>query len=85
MVGVRSPEVSMETSPGLLRVDHDPDRHDDRAVALSFAVVPLVERSAVTGTGTSFSGPPIPRRPADVITTVYPWELPFEDRVRGRG
>src|SRR4029453_19641011 len=26
-----------ETSPGLLRVDHDPDKHDDQAVALSFA------------------------------------------------
>jgi hypothetical protein len=63
-----------ETSPGLLRVDHDPDRHDDMAVALSFAVVPLVERTISTGTGTSLSGPAIPRGPGPVVAV--PWAPP---------
>lgn len=31
-----------ETSPGVVRVDHDADRHDDRAIALGIAVVTLV-------------------------------------------
>ena len=34
-----------ETLPGLVRVEHDPGRHDDRAVALGFAATALVERS----------------------------------------
>jgi phage terminase large subunit-like protein len=33
-----------ETSPGVLRLDHDPDKHDDRAVALGLAVHALAER-----------------------------------------
>jgi hypothetical protein len=32
-----------ETSPGVLRMDHDADRHDDRAIALALAVRDLVE------------------------------------------
>ena len=32
-----------ETSPGVLRMDHDPDRHDNRAIALSLAALALVE------------------------------------------
>ena len=32
-----------ETSPGVLRMDHDPDRHDDRAIALALAVRHLAE------------------------------------------
>lgn len=36
-----------ETSPGVLRLDHDPDRHDDRAVALALAASALVERPIV--------------------------------------
>jgi phage terminase large subunit-like protein len=51
-----------ETSPGVLRMGHDPDRHDDRAIALALAALTLVERPASTGTGTSFAGDPIPRR-----------------------
>jgi phage terminase large subunit-like protein len=35
-----------ETSPGCYRVDHDPDRHDDRVISLALAVHRLVERSA---------------------------------------
>jgi phage terminase large subunit-like protein len=34
-----------ETLPGLVRVEHDPGRHEDRCVALGFAAVPLVEKS----------------------------------------
>jgi phage terminase large subunit-like protein len=34
-----------ETLPGLVRVEHDPGRHDDRAVALGFAATALVERT----------------------------------------
>jgi len=33
-----------ETSPGVLRLDHDPDRNDDRAVALALAATYLVEQ-----------------------------------------
>jgi phage terminase large subunit-like protein len=33
-----------ETSPGVLRLDHDSGRHDDRAVALALAVHRLVEK-----------------------------------------
>lgn len=32
-----------ETSPGVLRMDHDSDRHDDRAIALALAVQHLVQ------------------------------------------
>jgi phage terminase large subunit-like protein len=35
-----------ETSPGVLRIDHDPDQHDDRAIALALAAQHLVERPA---------------------------------------
>lgn len=38
-----------ETLPGLVRVEHDPGRHDDRVVALGFAATALVERA--TGAG----------------------------------
>ena len=33
-----------ETSPGLVRMDHDADKHDDRAIALALAAHRLVER-----------------------------------------
>jgi phage terminase large subunit-like protein len=33
-----------ETLPGLVRVEHDPGRHEDRAVALGFAATALMER-----------------------------------------
>jgi hypothetical protein len=38
-----------ETLPGLVRVEHDPGRHEDRVVALGFAVTALVEKFPVTG------------------------------------
>ena len=33
-----------ETSPGVLRLDHDPDRHDDRGDRAGLAVHALAER-----------------------------------------
>jgi phage terminase large subunit-like protein len=35
-----------ETSPGVLRIDHDPDKHDDRAIALALAAHHLLNRPA---------------------------------------
>jgi phage terminase large subunit-like protein len=32
-----------ETAPGVLRLDHDPDQHDDRAIAISLAATNLLE------------------------------------------
>ena len=37
-----------ETSPGVLRMDHDPDKHDDRAIALALGV-----QAVLGGAGTS--------------------------------
>jgi phage terminase large subunit-like protein len=34
-----------EVSPGVLRIDHDADQHDDRAIALALAAQRLVERA----------------------------------------
>ena len=34
-----------ETAPGVYRIDHDPDRHDDRVISLALVVHRLVERS----------------------------------------
>lgn len=39
-----------ETSPGVIRMDHDADRHDDRAVALAMGAFELLE-SAPTAAG----------------------------------
>lgn len=33
-----------ETSPGVMRMDHDPDKHDDRAIAIALAAQHLLER-----------------------------------------
>ena len=33
-----------ESGPGIFRMDHDPGRHDDRAIALALAAHRLVER-----------------------------------------
>jgi phage terminase large subunit-like protein len=42
-----------ETAPGVYRLDHDPDRHDDRAVALALAVHHLTERPEPSGVWSS--------------------------------
>ena len=39
-----------ETSPGTMRMDHDPDKHDDRAVALGMATHWLLEHGERRGT-----------------------------------
>jgi len=39
------------TAPGIFRMDHDPDKHDDRAVAIALAAQHLV------GLGVSIPGP----------------------------
>lgn len=41
-----------ETSPGVLRLDHDPDKHDDRAIALALATLHLTENAH--GQGAAF-------------------------------
>ena len=38
-----------ESSPNVYRLDHDPDRHDDRAVALALCALHLLERPAPGG------------------------------------
>ena len=35
-----------ETSPGVYRMDHDPGRHDDRAIALALAAIHAEEQFA---------------------------------------
>lgn len=44
-----------ESSPGVVRMDHDSGRHDDRAIAQALATTELVERP--TGRGLRFSVP----------------------------
>jgi len=37
-------ETIDRTTPGVYRMDHDPDRHDDRAIELALAATHLLER-----------------------------------------
>ena len=37
-----------ETSPGVLRMDHDPDKHDDRAITLAMAAMDLLSNAPST-------------------------------------
>lgn len=48
-----------ETSPGVLRLDHDADRHDDRAVALALAAAHVVENFRVRSRGRVFAPRPV--------------------------
>lgn len=59
-----------ESSPGVYRLDHDPDKHDDRAVSLALAAWWLLEHSA------SPSRPYDPRRDSAV---------PYSDAYRSGG
>lgn len=55
-----------ETSPGVLRLDHDPDKHDDHAVALALAAYELTANSGggrVYNVGGRDYRPPVIRRP----------------------
>ena len=47
-----------ETSPGVVRMDHDHGRHDDRAVALALAAHHLLEAPPITVP--SWSSTPVP-------------------------
>lgn len=38
-----------ETSPNVYRLDHDPDRHDDRAIAMALAILSLTTTSQASG------------------------------------
>lgn len=38
-----------QTSPGVLRMDHDPDKHDDRAIALALAAQDLLSNAPSFG------------------------------------
>lgn len=38
-----------KTSPGVIRIDHDPDQHDDRALALALAASKLLDRPPTSG------------------------------------
>jgi hypothetical protein len=38
-----------ETAPGLFRIEHDPGRHDDRAVSLALVANWLAERGLPSG------------------------------------
>jgi hypothetical protein len=49
-----------ETSPGVLRMDHDSDRHDDRAISLALAVRYLAE----TAGGPATLSIPVGRMPS---------------------
>jgi phage terminase large subunit-like protein len=40
-----------ETSPNVYRLDHDPDRHDDRAIALALCAVNLLENPGSSAEG----------------------------------
>ena len=42
-----------ETSPGVFRLDHDPGRHDDRAITLALAAHSLTEK-APSGVGRAY-------------------------------
>jgi phage terminase large subunit-like protein len=76
-----------ETSPGVLRMDHDPDRHDDRAIALALAALALIENPTRGEAGTIFTDlKAMPRRPLRGLTTLaaMPWEGSSRDRWRRR-
>jgi phage terminase large subunit-like protein len=52
-----------EAAPGVLRLDHDPDQHDDRAIAIALAATYLLEHASDAGPRVrTLCGPPPPRR-----------------------
>jgi len=58
-----------ETSPGVVRMDHDSDQHDDRAIALVLAASKLIERPIGKGSA-ACDGEPI----------LGPGEAPLDDQ-----
>jgi hypothetical protein len=68
-------------------MDHDPDRHDDRAIALALAALALVENPSTGEAGTIFSDlKAMPRRGFGGLTTLAatPWRTSPWDRWRPR-
>lgn len=58
-----------ETTPGVLRMDHDSGRHDDRAIALALAATALVEKGApVPATSSTAAGHAISRKPTSRVS-----------------
>lgn len=51
-----------ETSPGVYRMDHDPGRHDDRAIALALAAAHLTDRSPAGPARSRVPSGRLPRR-----------------------
>lgn len=50
----------VEVSPNVLKIDHDPSRHDDRVIAISLAVQFLMDRAVRPVTFASARGLRIP-------------------------
>lgn len=82
-----------ETSPGVLRMDHDADRHDDRAIALALAVRFLAEQGSGEVTIAVARGR-VPERlapvmvssalPGGVSSVMQPWQRRLTRRVMAR-
>jgi hypothetical protein len=61
-----------QTSPGVLRMDHDPDQHDDRAIALALAALALVENPVTGHAGSIYTDmAPIQRHPVGNVAGAY--------------
>jgi phage FluMu gp28-like protein len=60
----------IETSPGVYRLDHDPNRHDDRAIALALAGQSLLEHFPGPATISSARDHRIPRIGEPVLPSV---------------
>jgi phage terminase large subunit-like protein len=68
-----------QTSPNVYRLDHDPDRHDDRAIAMSLAVLDLTTQPASAGEVVFFDSEPtaLDGRPLQVLNG--PFAMRAED------
>ena len=79
-----------ETSPGVFRLDHDADQHDDRAVSLALAAlhVPDVHggrlRVEVASGRIPSSSPSRPAQPRPRVTEFDPFVSAHLRRIRGR-
>jgi hypothetical protein len=59
-----------ETSPGVFRIDHDPDKHDDRAIALALAAHKLAQEAWLQPE-TGSSPPPLDDPRAEYLRQWY--------------
>jgi hypothetical protein len=60
-----------EPSPGLLRMDHDPQRHEDRAIAVALAALGENPTGGRVGSGLEAMGPVRRRDSFDHVVTAY--------------